>query len=149
MLKNTFRTLVQAQAETIWGLLAEGMEHPGKYRQGVEEAKIVERFDDGVLRELRYRGKLFRERLVADRKGHELRCELVEHPLFTGSMVAKLAQTSVQNPMAPVYLEYIIDFERRSFQLEGVLQAEEELAADIRGEMAFLKGKAEELEKRG
>lgn len=147
MLKSTLKTMVHAQAETIWGLLADGMENPGKYRQGIEEAKVVDRFENGLVRQLRYRGKIFRERLTADPKSHELRCELIEHPLFSGSVIVKIVPTSTQNPMAPVDLEYGIDLERRSFHLEGVLQAEEELTADIRREMELVKGRAEELEK--
>lgn len=146
MLTSTYKTLVHAQVETVWGLLLDSLENPQGYLPGVEEARVIEKFADGVIRETKRNGIAVRERITADRNKLELLSELLEHPLYTGTVVTRLVPASVQNPMAPLHLEYTLRLERKSFHLEGMVKAEEEMVAAIEKEMEVFKEKAEQID---
>lgn len=148
MLVNTYRTLVHAQPETVWKLLLDRVENPQNYMHGVEGVQIVERSAAGVVRELKWEGKTVRERVVPEKEHYRITHELLEHPLYVGTVVIRAVPTSVQNPMASLYLETAVRLERKSFHLEGLVKSEEELVADIEKELQTLKEKAEELERR-
>lgn len=149
MLTNTYRTLVHAQPETVWELLLDRVEKPQNYLHGVEGVQIVERSNGGIVRELKWEGKTVRERIVPDRDHYRVSSELLEHPLYTGTIVVRAVPTSTQNPMAPLYLESELRLERKSFHLEGMVRIEEEMIADIEKELQAVKRKAEELERQG
>lgn len=54
MLYSTFNTPVNATTERIWNFLLDKMERPQRYiPYEVEEFKIWERYDDGILREIK------------------------------------------------------------------------------------------------
>ena len=149
MLVTTLRTLVHAQADTVWGLLLDRMENPQHFLPTVVETRVLERFPDGMVRELRLPGGKVRERLTADKGEMTILSELLDHPLYAGTTVTRLVPTAVQNPMAPLHLEVDLRLERKSFHLEGMVKAEEEMLAAIGGEMELIKRKAEESEKGG
>lgn len=148
MLVNTYRTLVHAQSATVWKLLLDRVENPQKYLHGVEGARIVESSEAGIVRELRWEGKTVRERIVPEKDDYRITSELLEHPLYAGTTVTRVVPTSVQNPMAPLYLECEVRLERKSFHVEGFVKTEGEMVADIEKELEALKLKAEEMERR-
>ncbi len=149
MLVNSFRTLVHAQLDTVWKLLLDRIESPQDYLHGVEEVKIVERSATGILRELKWEGKAVREKIIPDDAVHSITQEILEHPLYSGSMVIRALPTSVQNPMSPVYLEVDVRLERKSFHLEQMVKTEAEMVADLEKELQAVKEKAEKLEQSG
>jgi len=53
MPQTVFSSLVNASLETVWDLLLDKVESPGIYISAVEESKILEIYNDGVLREMR------------------------------------------------------------------------------------------------
>lgn len=146
MLTSTYKTLVHAQVETVWGLLLDSLQNPQNYLSGVQEARVIEKFSDGVVRETKRNGITVRERITVNKSELALHSELLEHPLYTGTIVTRLAPTSVQNPMAPLHMEYTLRLERKSFHLEGLVKAEEEMVAAIEKEMAAFKEKAEQID---
>ncbi len=149
MLVNSFRTLVHAQFDTVWRLLLDRIETPQNYMHGVEDAKIVERSATGIIRELRWEGNTIREKIVADETAHTITQDILEHPLYSGSTVIHALPTSVQNPMAPLYLEVDVRLERKSFKVEQLVKTEAEMVADIEKELQAVKEKAENLERSG
>ncbi len=53
MLSGTFRMRVDAELETLWGVLLESVENPQKYIPDVEASKVLERLGGGAVEELR------------------------------------------------------------------------------------------------
>lgn len=149
MLVNTYRTLVHAQPDTVWKVLLDRVENPQNYLHGVDGVRVVERSAGGIVRELKWEGKTVREKIVTDRGQYRIAAELLEHPLYAGTVVTRAVPTSVQNPMSPLYLETEVRLERKSFHVEGLVKTEEEMIADIEKELQAVKEKAEELERRG
>lgn len=147
MLVNTYRTLVHAQVETVWKFLLDRVENPQNYLHGVDGVQIVERSDAGIVRVISWEGKTIRERIVPDRDGCRITSELLEHPLYGGTVITRVVPTAVQNPMAPLYLETEVRLERKSFHVEGLVRTEEEMVADMEKELQAVKEKAEEAER--
>lgn len=144
MLVTTCRTLVHAQVETVWDVLLDRVENPQNYLHGVEGVQIIERSAAGIERELTWEGKTVRERIVPEKELSRITVEFREHPLYVGTIVTRLVPSSVQNPMAPLYLEAELRLERKSFHLEGMVGTEAEMIADLEKELEAIKQKAEE-----
>jgi hypothetical protein len=149
MLVNTYRTLVHAQIETVWELLLDRVENPQHYLHGVDGVQMIERSDAGIVREISWEGKTIRERIMPDKEQYRVTSELLEHPLYRGTIVTRVVPTAAQNPMAPLYLETEVRLERKSFHVEGLVKTEEEMVADIEKELRMVKEKAEEAEHQG
>ncbi|RQW76695.1 MAG: DUF1857 family protein [Geobacter sp.] len=147
MLVNSYRRLVHAQAGTIWKVLLDSVENPQHYLHGVGAVQILERLPAEVVREMTWEGKTVRERITLDADHGEMKSELLEHPLYTGHTVTHLVPTAVQSPVAPVYVETLVNLERKSLHLAQLVRTEDELVADMEEELQAVKMKAEELEK--
>ena len=100
-------------------------------------------FECSMIREVSVLGIPYRERILISKK-KEIRRELIDHPLCTGKIIAKVVPISVQNPMAPVDLQFFLELEFK----KGVKGGEKEMTATIMEEQQRLKEKAEELEMR-
>lgn len=148
MLSKILQVMVHAGHETLWNLLLDRLQHPERYLQEVSEARIVKETDDLMVRELKLHGNLVKERVSINPYNWELRHELLEHPQFTGFIVTRILPTARQSPVAPHYLEYELELQRKSFQLEGLVKAEEEIVAEFETEMHQLKSRAEEMDSR-
>lgn len=148
MLAKILQVMVHAGHETLWSLLLDRLQHPERYQQEVSEARIVKETDELIVRELKLHGNLVKERITINPFAGEVRHELLEHPQFTGSIVTRILPTARQSPVAPHYLEYELELQRKSFQLEGLVKAEEEIVAEFETEMHQLKSRAEEMDSR-
>jgi len=146
MLVKTLRVLVHAEHETLWKLLMDRVEHPERYLAGVSEARIIEKNGNLSVRELKLHGALVKERIEERPHDSELRYELLEHPQLTGTIVTRIVRTARQSPVAPQYLEYLLELQTKSFHVEGTVKGEEEIVADIESEMQKLKSRAEEMD---
>lgn len=153
MLTDTYRVAIHAQADTIWQLLPRWLQMPEMYIHRVDSIKVVEKTENRVVREISWRGKLFRDKAYIDNDNKRINHELEEHPLYEGRYVMSIVPTSVQNPMAPVELQIYLELKRRSFKVERMVQTEAEFAADIAAHLELAKKTAEkqehELEGRG
>lgn len=145
MRKITYSAEVHATRETVWQLMLDKVENPAGYIPGVVEAKILERYDDGVTREIRTQGMVVRERVTINEASGEVSYLLLEHPLFTGQVTNRLVPTSVQNPMAPLVLTITLDWAPKDERAEKIIETD--LPAQIQREVLSLKKRAEELEK--
>ena len=147
MLIKTFQELIHVEHETLWNMLLDRVQHPERYTPGITETRFLEKTDSVVVREITLHEKVIKERISIDTHGYQLRHELLDHPLFTGVIVAKVLRTARQSPVAPQCLEYDVELQRKSFLTQGIVQGEEELVADIQIEMHRLKVAAERLER--
>ncbi len=145
MRQISFDAKVRARRETVWQLLIDKVENPAGYIPGVVEAKILERYDNGVLREVRTQGMVMKEQVAIDEARGEVRYLLLEHPLFSGQVTNRVVPTSVQNPAAPVVLSITLDWAPKDERAEKIIRTE--LPAQIQREVLSLKERAEESEK--
>ncbi len=91
MPRASYTTSVQASIGTVWDLLLDKIENPGKYLPGVEKSKIIERSDEGVLRYMKTKAFEIREWITIDSKDFEITFLLVDHPKYSGKVVNKVA----------------------------------------------------------
>ena len=148
MIVKTLQVLVHAEHDTLWNMLMDRLENPARYMPGVSEARILEKSATVVVREMKLHGAMVKERILVNPHDSELRHELLEHPQFTGFIATKIVRTAVQSPVAPQYLEYDLELQTKSFKVEGAIQGEENVLADLQMEMNRLKSRAEEMETR-
>lgn len=145
MRKISYSTDVYASPDIIWRLLLEKAEKPQSYMPGVTEAKILERYDDGFLREIKTQGMVLKEKVTIDEAHREIRYLLLEHPLLSGEVVNRVVPSSVQNPASPQVLTIVVDWGPKDEEAEKIIQIN--MPAQIQQEVLNLKELAEKLEK--
>lgn len=146
MLVKNMQMVVHCEHDTLWNLLIDRLENPGKYSPGVTEARIVERSDDVMIREMQLHGEHVKEKITVMPHESQISHELIEHPQFKGIITTRIVRTARQSPVAPQYLEYDMEIQNKSWKVEGVVKGEDEIIKDIQTEMKRLKSRAEEIE---
>jgi hypothetical protein len=146
MLAKTLQMVVHSEHDTLWNLLMDRVENPARYMPGVKDARIVERSDDTIVREMTLHGEHVKEKIELMPHESQLRHELIEHPQFVGTITTRVVRTARQSPVAPQYLEYVLELQTKSWHAEGVVKGEDEIIKDIQAEMKKLKSRAEEME---
>ncbi|BCS54202.1 AtaL-like protein [Geobacter sp. SVR] len=147
MLTTSLKTVVHAQLDTVWNLLLDRIEHPQLYDSRVNESRVLERFPDGVIREMRMDGLLIRERITVEDEHWTIHSELLEHPDYVGTIDTQVLGTSTQNPMAPLHLDIKLMLEMKEGHREGTVRPDQFLEDSFNDELERIKRKAEELEK--
>jgi len=148
MLIRTLQVLVHSEHKTLWNMLIDRLQHPERYMLGVSEARITEQGEDEFLSEMLLHGEPVKERVLVRPYDGELRHELLEHPQFTGFIARKIVKTARQSPVAPLYLEYVLELHRKSLKVQGVVRGEEEIINDLETEMQKIRSRAEEIDSR-
>ena len=143
MRKISFSTHVHAPFETIWELMLDRIEHPPI--PGIKEVHIIERQGDVLVREVRARWLLIRERVTVDKGKREIRYAMQEHPLFFGSATIRAVPLSRQSPVSPVHLSMVVDWAPKNEEAERTII--ETMAAEIQREVLSLKEEAEARER--
>src|SRR6185369_5062515 len=146
MLTATLTTIVHAQWETVWGLLLDRIENPDCYQPLVVNSKVIDRSDKWVIREMKVQDMIIRELITLDDGEKTIHSELLEHPLYEGTIVTRLVPTSTQNPMAPVHLQTEFRLEQKVVPLGGTVVTAKEMTTVLYNEMEYIRKKAEELE---
>jgi len=93
MAKISHSEEINAPFDTVWKLLLDKAEHPDRTIKEVESVKILERYDDGMLREMKAVGMTIKERIRIDEKNKLIKFDLVENPMFTGYFINKVDVT--------------------------------------------------------
>lgn len=119
-----FSNSVNASLETVWNLLLDKIENPKRYIAAIEESKILDRADDGVLREMRTPKMIVKERITVDEQAREIRFTLVDHPLFTGQTINRVVPPSNDRPDDPLTLTFTLDWEPSNQEAQKITQAE-------------------------
>ena len=146
MRKISYSTEVYASQDIVWKLLLEKAEKPQSYIPSVTEVKILERYNDGFLREVIAQGMTLKERVTIDESQGEISYLILEHPLFFGKVINRVVPTSsVYNPVAPQTLTIEADWGPKDDEAEKIIQTN--MPTQIQQEVLSLKELAEELEK--
>lgn len=136
MPKTACSVSVNAPVETVWNLLIDKIRHPERYVPGVTRVTILEASDAGVLREMTAGGLKVTERITQDAERREVVFTLVDHPVYMGQVVNRIAVGRDGRPV----LEYVMNWMPRAC-IEAPQGAD--LAAAVRGTVLHLKELAE------
>lgn len=79
---------VNTTREAVWEILLDKMQNPGGYMPYVvEELKVLERYNDGVLREVKTPEMHVTERVTVDEKAGKVTYDIVNYPQFTVTFI--------------------------------------------------------------
>ena len=81
---------VNSTFETLWILLLDKVHHPDKTIKEITHVDILEKYDDGVLRQMQALGMNIKERITIDEQNKIVRFELIENSMFTGYFLNKV-----------------------------------------------------------
>ena len=102
--------LVRTSLEKLWNLLLEKVEHPDRTIIEVHEIIVLERFHDGVLRQMKALDMVITERIVIDESKKEIKFTLIDHPQYNGYFINRVRE--LENKL--LELTYIQDWEPKS-----------------------------------
>lgn len=94
MSKAQFNCTIHAPFEQIWQTLMHELDHPDEFNEGILGVRILERFNDGVLRSVTVPDADVREKVVYDYEKRTLVSSLVGHPSLVGALTRKLVATN-------------------------------------------------------
>jgi hypothetical protein len=97
---------VDADLQTIWRVLLDRIENPARYTVGVEQCHFVENTEDYAVRDLEMNGMVLRERISIDEAQGEVLYELVDHPLYSGTVVNALIPPDRNDPKAKPVVQF-------------------------------------------
>ncbi|MDF5719651.1 MAG: DUF1857 family protein [Rhizonema sp. PD37] len=80
---------MNASVTTFWKILLEKLDNPRSYIADVEEVDFLEKHENGMLREIKVRGLLMKERITINEQVREIKSTLVDHPLFQDILLTK------------------------------------------------------------
>jgi len=81
---------VNSTFETLWILLLDKVHHPDKTIKEIIHVDILEKYDDGVLRQMQALGMIIKERITIDEQNKIIRFDLIENSMFTGYFLNKV-----------------------------------------------------------
>jgi hypothetical protein len=81
---------VNSTFETLWILLLDKVHHPDKTIKEITHVDILEKYDDGILRQMQALGMIIKERITIDEKNKIVRFDLIENSMFTGYFLNKV-----------------------------------------------------------
>ena len=149
MLTKILRIWVHAQLETVWSALMDSIGNPQKYTQGLEAFRILEEAEGAIFREMKIQDILYKEKISVNSVSKEICRDLLDHPTYSGRIIIKAVPSSVQNPMAPVNLQFFLELESKLSHTDRTTKEKEEnrMESILEEEQRRLKGMSEELEK--
>ena len=125
MLHATASSPVNASLKTVWSLLLDKVENPGRYIKAVKGSKVLTRYDDGILREMKTDKMTVKERISIDEQAREVKFTLVDHPLFTGETINKIVPPPSNRPEEPLTVTFVLQWEPRTEESEKIITQEE------------------------
>ena len=81
---------VNSTFETLWTLLLDKIQHPDRTIKEVTHVEILEKYDDGILRQMQALGMIIKERITIDVQNKIIRFDLIENSMFTGYFLNKI-----------------------------------------------------------
>ena len=81
---------VNSTFETLWILLLDKVHHPDKTIKEIIHVDILEKYDDGILRQMQALGMIIKERITIDEQNKIIRFDLIENSMFTGYFLNKV-----------------------------------------------------------
>ncbi|MGB3206321.1 MAG: AtaL-like protein [Crinalium sp.] len=105
MLSHSFSTPVNASIDQVWTLLVDKIENPQRYVKSVEKSQVLEKYQDGVLREMEVGGMKLKERITVDEANREIKFTLVDNALFSGEIINKIDVFEPENTLTLTFTQ--------------------------------------------
>lgn len=101
---------VNTTRESVWEILLDKMQNPGRYMPyAVEELKVLERYNDGVLREVKTPEMHVKERVTVDEKAGKVTYDIVNYPQFTVTFINQVTLPANQDSGSLPILTNIVE----------------------------------------
>ena len=81
---------VNSTFETLWILLLDKVHHPDKTIKEITHVDILEKYDDGILRQMQALGMIIKERITINEQNKIVRFDLIKNSMFTGYFLNKV-----------------------------------------------------------
>jgi len=81
---------INSTFETLWILLLDKVQHPDITIKEITHVEVLEKYDDGILRQMHALGMTIRERITIDEQNKIVRFDLIENSMFTGYFLNKV-----------------------------------------------------------
>jgi hypothetical protein len=81
---------INATLEILWILLLDKVQHPDTTIKEITHVEVLQKYDDGILRQMHALGMTIRERITIDEQNKIIRFDLIENPMFTGYFINKI-----------------------------------------------------------
>ena len=83
---------INSTFETLWILLLDKIQHPDRTIKEITNVDILEKYDDGILRQMQALGMIIKERITIDEQNKIIRFELIQNSMFTGYFLNKVKE---------------------------------------------------------
>ena len=81
---------INSTFETLWILLLDKVQHPDTTIKEITHVEVLQKYDDGILRQMHVLGMTIRERITIDEQNKIIRFDLIENSMFTGYFLNKV-----------------------------------------------------------
>ena len=81
---------INSTFETLWTLLLDKAQHPDRTIKEVTHVEVLEKYDDGILRQMQALGMIIKERITINEQNKIVRFDLIENSMFTGYFLNKV-----------------------------------------------------------
>ena len=81
---------INATLEILWILLLDKVQHPDTTIKEITHVEVLQKYDDGILRQMHALGMTIRERITIDEQNKIIRFDLIENSMFTGYFLNKV-----------------------------------------------------------
>ena len=125
-----FSSTVNASLNTVWKVMQDKVEAPGEFNTFAQDSKIVNRYDNGVLRQIDGQNLTVKERITLDEKTRSIRHELVDNAFFTGNTVNKVIQPTDNGSNSSPIITYVLDW--KPYNNREAKQVEQEIEQELK-----------------
>ena len=115
-----YRSEVKAPFEQSWKALMDEIEHPEHFNPGILKSKILERFNNGVLRVVSVPDADVREKITFDYNTGTISSQLVGHPVLVGVIQKTLRKLPDQDNC--LILESHIELESNNEAVDSMIR---------------------------
>ena len=81
---------INSTIETLWALLLDKVQYPDRTIKEITHVEILEKYDDGILRQMQALGMIIKERITIDEQNKIVRFDLIKNSMFTGYFLNKV-----------------------------------------------------------
>ena len=89
-MQSSYSEQINSTFEKLWALLLDKVQHPNRTIKEITNVDILEKYDDGVLRQMQALGMIIKERITIDEQNKIVRFELIQNSMFTGYFLNKV-----------------------------------------------------------
>lgn len=131
---TTYSSPVNASFSTVWQMMLDKVENPGRYNPVACDYQILERYSNGVLRQMKAANMTVKEIITWNENTGEIKHTLVDNPFFVGEAINAVVKSDNS-----LVLSYTLDWQ--PYNQEG-----RKIAQEIQGKItqavaqAVLKG---------